>query len=231
MKRSREGITTFQAKKQQNIAGFFVKTKVGESVDVKEQDKPDIIDLSADIDDLKAPVAKSSPLKAVYTNFATDDYPPVNHPSYHLPPSSSFNHPFIAPPIPDSLISSLKFNTSSKSITKPELGLDLLYFKPFIERSSSRDLMKFLLDSLPWYRVKYVVRGISINTPRWTTVFGKDRTGMAWEKYGCKPRAIPPILLRLMQKGVSFIYYLAQAYPLTHIKQWKKLQEKPTISY
>lgn len=132
------------------------------------------------------------------------DYPPPDHPSYHLPPSGSYNHPFTIPPIPQSLSSSLAFNTNPKVIAKPELGLDLLYFKRFIDATCSSELTQYLLDSMPWYRVKYVVRGISINTPRYTTVFGKDATTTPWHGYDkAEPRAIPPILLKLMQKGES----------------------------
>ncbi|WWD10059.1 hypothetical protein V865_008192 [Kwoniella europaea PYCC6329] len=79
--------------------------------------------------------------------------------------------------------------------------LDLVYYKSFIDKSSSKELMSFLLDNLPWYRVKYMVRGININTPRYTTVFGKDSTDIPWSGYmKCRPRAIPEVLERLMRK-------------------------------
>ncbi|OCF36430.1 hypothetical protein I316_01679 [Kwoniella heveanensis BCC8398] len=66
---------------------------------------------------------------------------------------------------------------------------------------SSKQLMKYLLEELPWYRVKYTVRGININTPRYTTVFGKDSTDIPWTGYQkCKPRAIPEVLVNLMRK-------------------------------
>lgn len=135
---------------------------------------------------------------------ADPDYPPPNHPSYHPPPSPSYNHPIVIAPIPQSLLDALSFNTVPKPIVKPDLGLDLLYFKRFIEPSCSAELTKYLLDSLPWYRVKYMVRGISINTPRYTTVFGKDATSTPWTGYDkAEPRAIPRILLKLMQMGTS----------------------------
>lgn len=149
---------------------------------------------------------KSSTAEQVQQSEPVDDsdYPPPNHPSYHFPPSGSYNHPFTIPPIPQSLSSSLAFNASPKVIAKPELGLDLLYFKRFIDATCSSELTQYLLDSMPWYRVKYVVRGISINTPRYTTVFGKDATTTPWHGYDkAEPRAIPPILLKLMQKGES----------------------------
>lgn len=58
--------------------------------------------------------------------------------------------------------------------------LDLLYFDPYIPRSSARQLFEFLRSNLPFYRVEYNIHrgGISthICTPRWTTVFGLDET-------------------------------------------------------
>jgi hypothetical protein len=135
------------------------------------------------------------------------DYPPPDHPSYHPPPGPTYNHPIVIPRVPDSLLSSLKFNTKPKLIVKPELGLDLQYFKPFIDPSCSAQLTQYLLESLPWYRVKYTVRGIDINTPRYTTVFGKDATSTPWTGYDkAEPRAIPRILLKLMQQGKEDTY-------------------------
>ena len=127
---------------------------------------------------------------------------PHSHPSYRAPPTTTFNHPFPIAPVPENLLSSFSFNDPAKSIIKPELGLDLLYFKRFIDPSCSGGLKKYLLDALPWYRVKYKVRGIDINTPRYTTVFGKDATDTPWRGYDkAEPRAIPRILLMLMKKG------------------------------
>lgn len=140
------------------------------------------------------PIPTSNPLEPF-------TYPPQNHSSYHLPPHPGYNHPFPITPPPSTLLEKMAFNTASKPIFKPELGLDLLYFKSFIDRSCSHDLMQYLLDEMPWYRVKYTVRGININTPRWTTVFGKDATEGKWDSYPVKPRAIPEMLLRLMQMG------------------------------
>jgi hypothetical protein len=130
-------------------------------------------------------------------------YPPPTHASYHLPPSPIYNHPITIVPPPAALIDALRFNTSPRIITSPA-DLDLLYFTKFIDPTCSRQLTRYLLDALPWYRVNYTTKGIDIKTPRYTTVFGKDATPMPWEVYDkWKPRAIPEILLRLMQKGMS----------------------------
>jgi hypothetical protein len=206
MKRTRAETSSTPSKRQQGIAGFFTKPKKEEEpIEIKDEPESELNDLTSEgpLNPTDLPVITHN--KTPSTNLVpigTDDYPPPSHPSYHLPPSPSYNHPFTIPPIPESLSSSLKFNLTSQPITKPNLALDLLYFKPFIERKSSKELVKFLLDSLPWYRVTYTVRGITINTPRWTTVFGKDSTKLPWTGYKCAPKAIPPILLRLMQKGI-----------------------------
>ncbi|RXK35478.1 hypothetical protein M231_07256 [Tremella mesenterica] len=126
-------------------------------------------------------------------------YPPPDHPSYHLPPSPTYNHPFPISPVPQSLKDNLKFNTLPIAINSPH-QLDLLYFKRFIDPCVTRELTRYLLEELPWYRVKYTVRGVNINTPRYTTVFGKDSTDKPWNGYKVKPRAIPEILLLLMRE-------------------------------
>lgn len=128
----------------------------------------------------------------------TPPYPPTDHPSYRLPPSPTFNHPIPIAPPPSSLV--LAYNAVHRILADPP-DLDLLYFDRFVAPSCAGQLTKYLLDALPWYRVKYTVRGFDVNTPRYTTVFGKDSTDTEWEDYACKPRAIPEILLRLMQKG------------------------------
>lgn len=130
-------------------------------------------------------------------------YPPGDHPSYSRPPDSAFNHPFDIRPPSASLMDALSFSQSPKAIVKPSLNLDLLYFHPFITPPASRALYDYILDTLPWYRVKYTVRGINVNTPRWTTVFGKDASTRDWRGYNVKPRAIPEMLLRLMEIGES----------------------------
>ena len=62
---------------------------------------------------------------------------------------------------------------------------------------------------MPWYRVTYTTKGFTVNTPRWTTVFGKDLQSKDWSGYpaGVKPRAIPEILLRLMEIGMSLLLF------------------------
>lgn len=58
--------------------------------------------------------------------------------------------------------------------------LDLLYFEPYVPGYLAKDVFTFLRAELPFYRVKYAIKrgGVetSINTPRYTTVFGLDDT-------------------------------------------------------
>ena len=184
------------SKRQATIASFFVKKEV-------PSPKREAIEPTAKrrkVERRSASPAGDRPIPTVLD----ESYPPPTHPSYHPPPTPTYNHPITIAPIPDLLNSSLAYNTDAKPIVKPDLGLDLLYFKRFIDASCSRQLTEYLLDSLPWYRVKYTVRGININTPRYTTVFGKDATDTPWIGYDkAEPRAIPRILLMLMQKGAS----------------------------
>jgi hypothetical protein len=178
------------------------RRKLSPGLDLKLQDDPP---LKANKDDspLKAKTADRSEYLTIDPSTPVT-YPPPSHPSYHPPPSPSHNHPFQIPHPPSALLSSLSFNPTPNIITKPELNLDLLYFNQFIA-SGSKELYHYLLDSLPWYRVTYTTKGFTVNTPRWTTVFGKDSAGKEWSGYptGVKPRAIPEILLRLMELGMS----------------------------
>ena len=200
------------AVRQTNLASFIVRQTpkttsskpvpppASEVIVVDDDDTPE-----PQLDTKRPRISSPSPTpdNQDRTVFSIDpDYPPANHLAYHPPPSPSFNHPFTIAPIPDTLRSTLSFNESPKTISKPNLGLDLLYFKRFIDPSCSAELRRYLLSAMPWYRVKYTVRGISINTPRYTTVFGKDSTSTPWTGYDkASPRAIPRILLALMQKG------------------------------
>ena len=181
------------SKRQQSLASFFAKIekKPPASEVVVVDDSPP--DTPSD------EILPNSDREASSCEFDRP-YPPHTHPSYHPPPSPTFNHPISISPIPTTL--ALRFNTAATAHVKPNSGLDLLCFKRFIDSICSWKLTNYLLDALPWYRVCYNVRGLDVNTPRFTTVFGKDLTDKSWTSYKCKPRAIPPILLQLMQKGL-----------------------------
>lgn len=114
---------------------------------------------------------------------------------------SLFTYPFTDPyPLP-----SFKLQTSIKEsrIINDKLDLDLLYITSFIPSPCDMSLYKFLLDTLPWYRVEYskqTDRVVQIITPRYTTVFGIDDTKQSKEKYQRTPRDIPPILNELKER-------------------------------
>ena len=207
MKRAAPDAKSFEpaVKRQKSLASFFVTSE-------KKQKQPAQELIVIEDDDLQIKSDRRTPPLVISS--LTTPFPPPDHPSYRPPPSPTFNHPFQIPSIPDNL--DLQYNSSSTSLVKPTLGLDLLYFKRFIKPSSSREFANYLLEALPWYRVKYTIRGLDINTPRFTTVFGKDLTDTPWTGYRCKPRAIPPILLRLMQKGKFSPFFKTSAETRVH---------------
>jgi alkylated DNA repair dioxygenase AlkB len=98
--------------------------------------------------------------------------PPDKHPSYPIP----------IPQLPSHIAVSLEQGTpahSGRSINN-QPDLDLLYFQPYITRTTANELFKFLRRELPFYRVQYNIKRDGVetltNTPRYTTVFGVDET-------------------------------------------------------
>ncbi|ORY77693.1 hypothetical protein BCR37DRAFT_336799, partial [Protomyces lactucae-debilis] len=55
-------------------------------------------------------------------------------------------------------------------------NLSLHYYEPLFPAATAKSLFTFLLEEFPWYRVTYEVRGMTVNTPRFTTVFGLDES-------------------------------------------------------
>ncbi|EJU00495.1 hypothetical protein DACRYDRAFT_54044 [Dacryopinax primogenitus] len=93
--------------------------------------------------------------------------------------------------------------------------LDMTLYRPFVH--STRQLYDYLLESLPWYRVQYTVRGMSVKTPRYTSVYGKDITNSRDKLYQKQPRPIPPLLAALKNEvekvsGSSFNFVLCNFY-------------------
>jgi alkylated DNA repair dioxygenase AlkB len=91
---------------------------------------------------------------------------------------------------------------------KKKPDLDLVLFKPFLLKPCAKQLYKYLLESLPWYKVLSCCPNISsqviykrgpltVTTPRYTTVFGRDEVSPPTTKYKRRPRAIPLALLSL----------------------------------
>ncbi|WVW83009.1 hypothetical protein I302_105025 [Kwoniella bestiolae CBS 10118] len=229
MKRSLESTSSPRSSKRQASLASFLKPKTAPSPAKAKppiiangegnEDRPIILDdddegdlkpltpfdkSKAKVIDLFLPSNNTNLNNPKQTERETDEnlptpWPPTNHP-YHPPPTPTYNHPILIPPPPTSL-HPLHFNVNPKIIHNPTTDLDLIYYKSFIDKSSSKELMNYLLENLPWYRVKYTVRGMNINTPRYTTVFGKDSTEIPWSGYmKCRPRAVPEVMQRLMRK-------------------------------
>lgn len=95
--------------------------------------------------------------------------------------SEHYTYPFPIAHLPDHISAELSSLPSSlEKVINDQPDLDLVYYEPYIPRSSARDLFRHLRSSLPFYRVEYDIQrgGFSthIRTPRWTTVFGLDET-------------------------------------------------------
>ncbi|TAQ86291.1 hypothetical protein B7494_g5390 [Chlorociboria aeruginascens] len=91
------------------------------------------------------------------------------------------NYPFPIACFPDSLSKELTSlpSTTGKPIND-QADLDLVYFEPFIPKYLERQIFEFLRRELPFYKVKYNIKrgGIEsqVVTPRYTTIFGIDKT-------------------------------------------------------
>lgn len=101
-----------------------------------------------------------------------DQGPPSQHPTYPFPIAQLPSH------IEVGLVHATPAGTPRAINDEPHL--DLLYFQPYIARTTANELFKFLRREVPFYRVQYnIQRGdteTQITTPRFTTVFGVDET-------------------------------------------------------
>ncbi|KAJ5833916.1 Oxoglutarate/iron-dependent dioxygenase [Penicillium riverlandense] len=101
-----------------------------------------------------------------------DQGSPSQHPTYPSPIAQLPSH------IEVGLVHAIPASTARTINNQPHL--DLLYFQPYIARTTANELFKFLRRELPFYRVQYNIRRgdteTQITTPRFTTVFGVDET-------------------------------------------------------
>lgn len=111
-------------------------------------------------------------------------------------------------------------------VVNDALHLDLVYYQPYIPSAIAPGLFDFLRQELPFYRVQYnITRGgvnTTINTPRFTTVFGIDDTSRfggdgsivdaktgkvvdVQKNHKCTPRPMPQCLdeLRKITEGTT----------------------------
>jgi alkylated DNA repair dioxygenase AlkB len=129
--------------------------------------------------------------------------------------SSHPTYPFPLPQFPPRLVDVLGFAPASEGkVINDQLDLDLIYFQPYIPKEAQKDLFQFLRRELFFYRVQYKIkRGpveTTVNTPRYTTVFGVDETSrftsdgslvdtqtkkpIPKDRYKCRPRPMPAFL-------------------------------------
>lgn len=139
-----------------------------------------------------------------------------HHPSY----------PFPVPHLPIPFLEQIQFApTEEGRLINDQPDLDLVYYQPYISSDIAGGIFEFLRQELFFYRVIYKIKRGSvettINTPRFTTVFGVDatsrfdeggelvdaKTGRRIEsgRYKCTPRPIPHCLnqLRKITEGTT----------------------------
>lgn len=160
----------------------------------------------------------SSSKKAKPENETSTEY--SRHATYPIPLPSSLPFPLTT--------------SSEHKVVNDKSKLDMLYYRPFFNASLATQLFDFLRAEFCWYRVTYEVRGITINTPRFTTVFGLDDThyfsepdkSRVLEKetkerpkkpLNCQPRPLPGCLDQLRraiesETGESFNFCLLNYY-------------------
>ena len=89
---------------------------------------------------------------------------------------------------------SAAFNDLEPRQINNKTDLDLLFFKSFLAAPARTQIFNYLRAELPFYRVCYKKGPMSIKTPRYTCVWGKDDTGAPDSAYKIRPRALPTIL-------------------------------------
>ena len=131
--------------------------------------------------------------------------------------TSHDTYPWSIPHLPPYLADEVELQvTAHGKLVNNQTHLDLLYFQPFIPKAVQHDFFEFLRSELFFYRVKYTIKRFgkdtTVNTPRFTTVFGLDETSrfadggahimeagdpgkpVRKDKYKCSPRPIPECL-------------------------------------
>ena len=141
-------------------------------------------------------------------------------PRYDASPTNFTKHatyPFPIADLPRELREEIELlvTSSGREIDK-QPDLDLLYFQSFLPPPVAKAYFNHLRTHLPFYRVTYTTKKfgkeLTINTPRFTTVYGLDCTctfspnttkilqssdltkEVKKDKYKCQPRPIPSCL-------------------------------------
>lgn len=170
------------------------------------------------LDGFFSPASKRTKVDCPTTTTSTTTEPCSVETTYQdLPTTTHSTYPWPVPHLPPNITEEVELLvTAEGKEIRDQPDLDLLYFQPFIPKSIQRELFQFLRSQLFFYRVKYNIqrfgKEITINTPRFTTVFGLDETSrlvddgarivetsdpsrtVRSDKYKCKPRPIPECL-------------------------------------
>ncbi|KXJ95322.1 hypothetical protein Micbo1qcDRAFT_171714 [Microdochium bolleyi] len=133
-----------------------------------------------------------STVEAITSDQSLQDGPVEQHTGF----SMHYTYPFPIANLPRPISAELSSLPSSlERIINDQPDLDLVYYEPYIPRSTARDLFRHLRSSLPFYRVEYDIQrgGVSthIRTPRWTTVFGLDDTSRFADSSSFSLPAVP----------------------------------------
>jgi hypothetical protein len=173
--------------------------------------KPIVIDLE-NVEDLE--VDEKQPPDEVAPKASEDSITKADSINLQHAGPNQMNPTHINPPT--FTISSLFSHSAGRPISK-DPDLDLLFFHPFLLPMPCQQLYRYLLRELPWYRVIYEIRGTTIRTPRWTSVWGCDDTSAIDSVYDIRPRAIPDALQELKahveeQTGAKYNFVLVNFY-------------------
>lgn len=180
---------------------------------VQANKRPIVLDGSDEEDE--APAASNKKSK-VLANPVPVTSSSSSAPESCLPTSSSLSSALDVPDLPFPLAQVLPA-VEPLAIHRDAHDLDLLFFKSFVgsiraknffsdpstsseskgKCHTANELFEYLRQALPFYRVQYTVRGIHINTPRYTCVWGCDGTGAPPSAYKIQPRPIPKVLKEL----------------------------------
>jgi alkylated DNA repair dioxygenase AlkB len=151
--------------------------------------------------------------------------------------SYPFSVPFLPSPFGEELGTCPAVADGTSIVDDPKYpDLDVVIHRPYIPSSISGGIFEFLRQELFFYRVVYqITRGginATVNTPRYTTVFGVDETSrfsngrlldsktnrpIEASRYKCVPRPLPACLESLKQiveatTGETFNFCLVNYY-------------------
>ncbi|KAI9714181.1 MAG: hypothetical protein M1828_001196 [Chrysothrix sp. TS-e1954] len=156
----------------------------------------------------------------------------------HAKPSDHPRYPFPIAPLPSHLSTAVRAPNapSASPRTLNHLAdLDCLYYEPFLARQEANALFRFLRANLFFYRVSYQIKrppvgDMTINTPRFTTVFGVDASSyFAAPTSEITPNTATANADEPIDDGTSTLrlHSIATHTPLSHAKDAKATYKHP----